>query len=201
MKTELKPCPFCGGKAKFDEQYKGIYVVRCSVCGIRVMESAIFAEPEEIIGAWNRRAGNDIRKELEKMNHMEQVAKMLGVELGERFKVMRQGAISSSEFCITENGLYEKFRDQSSINSPVLKNLLIGDAEIVKIPWKPKDGEKVWLFSWMLEDVESYSIDIDAVEDLALYKLGKLYYTREEAEAHAEEDKAYWNEIRKELEE
>ena len=135
------------------------------------------------------------------MNHMKQVVKMLGVELGERFKVMCQGAISSSEFCITENGLYEKFRDQSSINSPVLKKLLIGDAEIVKIPWKPKDGEKVWLFSWMLEDVESYSIDIDAVEDLALYKLGKLYYTREEAEAHAEEDKAYWNEIRKELEE
>lgn len=135
------------------------------------------------------------------MNHMERIAKMLGVELGERFKLMRQGAISSSEFCITENGLYEEFRDQLSINSPVLKNLLIGDAEIVKIPWKPKDGEKVWYFSWMSEDVESYNIDIDAVEDLALYKLGKLYRTREEAEAHAEEDKAYWKSIRKEFEE
>ena len=135
------------------------------------------------------------------MNHMEQVAKMLGVELGERFKVMRQGAISSSEFCITENGLYEKFRDQSSvINSPVLKNLLIGDAEIVKIPWKPKYWDDVWSVNTSGTPYE-FTFNNSSNTHLALYKLDKLYHTREEAEAHAEEDKAYWNEIRKELEE
>ena len=41
----------------------------------------------------------------------------------------------------------------------------------------------------------------DSSYDLALYKLGKLYRTREEAEAQAEEDKAYWDEVRKEIEE
>ena len=66
------------------------------------------------------------------MNYMKQIAELLGVELGEEFKI--------------------RFRNS-----------------------------------------------IDA-EDDALYKLGKLYRTREEAEAHAEEDKAYWDEIRKELE-
>ena len=134
------------------------------------------------------------------MNHMKQVVKMLGVELGERFKVMCQGAISSSEFCITENGLYEKFRDQSSINSPVLKKLLIGDAEIVKIPWKPKDGEKVW---YVDADNSMRAIEFSDLKakDLILYKLGKLYRTLDGANTHAEEDKAYWDEIRKELEE
>jgi hypothetical protein len=30
---ELKPCPFCGGKAKFYEKPVGKYIVVCTECG------------------------------------------------------------------------------------------------------------------------------------------------------------------------
>ena len=135
------------------------------------------------------------------MNYMSKIAKMLGVEMGEEFKIRFHCSIDAEDetYFLKENyGLCDTTGDH--IRNNYLGGLLTGRCEIVKIPWKPKDGEKVWYFSWMSEDVESYNIDIDAVEDLALYKIGKLYRTREEAEAHAEEDKAYWKSIRKEFE-
>ena len=197
MKTELKPCPFCGGKAKFDEQYKGIYVVRCSVCGIGAMESAIFAEPEELIGAWNRRVGNDMRKELEKMNYMEKIADMLDVELGERFKIKELGFV----FYIDTDGFFADLDDDTVYQDNArLVKLLTGEWKIEKLPWKPKNGEIAYYID---ADRKMRCIEFSDLncKDLVLYKLGKLYRTKEEAEAHAEEDKAYWNEIRKELEE
>lgn len=53
---ELKPCPFCGGEAKFTEPYKNIYVVSCPNCGVG---SAIFSNPGEAIEAWNRRYSDE----------------------------------------------------------------------------------------------------------------------------------------------
>lgn len=58
---KLKPCPFCGGKAKFVyEMPQGTMV--CQKCGARV---AIFSDAYEqgdckdkAIEAWNRRAEN-----------------------------------------------------------------------------------------------------------------------------------------------
>ena len=135
------------------------------------------------------------------MNYMKQIAKMLGVELGDRFKVTRRDTVLSSEFYITDNGLYEQIRNQSPmLNSPILKDLLIGERKMIKLPWKPKNGEAYYYID--TDDKVTYeTFDSSVVFDLALYKLGKLYRTREEAEAHAEEDKAYWDEVRKGLEE
>jgi Lar family restriction alleviation protein len=53
MSAELKPCPFCGGKAYRDRvDDKPLFWVACLECGIdgRICES----EPEAIT-AWNRR--------------------------------------------------------------------------------------------------------------------------------------------------
>lgn len=60
-KYELKPCPFCGGKAKFVyEMPQGTMV--CQKCGVRV---AIFSDSyeqgdckDEAIEAWNQRTEN-----------------------------------------------------------------------------------------------------------------------------------------------
>ena len=135
------------------------------------------------------------------MNYMKQIAKMLGVEIGEKFKVTRKDTVLLSEFYITDNGLYEQIPNQSPLlNSPILKDLLIGERKIIKLPWKPKHMEHYWSVTTkgsILEDCFSAR----NIYCLALYKLGKIYRTREEAEAHAEEDKAYWKSIRKEFEE
>ncbi len=56
---ELKPCPFCGGKAKFalGEEYREEHKqandwVECESCGV---ETAYFDTAEEAAEAWNRR--------------------------------------------------------------------------------------------------------------------------------------------------
>lgn len=57
---ELKPCPFCGGKAWSTPNYKTNsqkvrYVVKCTKCNA-IMEYRSEKAAKE---AWNRRADND----------------------------------------------------------------------------------------------------------------------------------------------
>lgn len=67
MQTELKPCPFCGGKAEILKptprisRYRAyIYSVYCSDCdllfGYDEDYGGIFETDQEAIEAWNRRA-------------------------------------------------------------------------------------------------------------------------------------------------
>ena len=54
MTEELKPCPFCGGKAEisyFDSSCQ-CYDVECNDCGACLMG---FEEREEAIETWNKR--------------------------------------------------------------------------------------------------------------------------------------------------
>ena len=52
--TELKPCPFCGGKAEFRGGSSTTPYIRCKECGGRTMSSY---DSAKLIAAWNRRAG------------------------------------------------------------------------------------------------------------------------------------------------
>ena len=58
--TELKPCPFCGGKASLIRYHniKGGYCY-CTVCKTRKPNSLTI---EEAIEAWNRRAEDEKSK-------------------------------------------------------------------------------------------------------------------------------------------
>lgn len=53
MKTELKPCPFCGGEKIKAVHGKWMWWCKCGECGA---ESAIRNTKAEAIEAWNRRA-------------------------------------------------------------------------------------------------------------------------------------------------
>jgi Lar family restriction alleviation protein len=66
MPNELKPCPFCGGRAdlithsfwneKKQAHTDKTYSIKCFIC---LTESYLFYETEQIaIEAWNRRADN-----------------------------------------------------------------------------------------------------------------------------------------------
>ena len=50
--AELKPCPFCGGEARF-ELYRDSYYIRCKKCGIRTSVEFTVTKAIEV---WNRRA-------------------------------------------------------------------------------------------------------------------------------------------------
>ena len=129
------------------------------------------------------------------MNYMEQVAHMLGVELGEEFEIKSV----PGKFYINNGGLKLSGREEMKLEA-TLMCILKGDDEIVKLPWKPKNGERYYYVD--TDGIFSYkNFNSYIPHDLAMYKLGKIYRTKAEAKAHADEDKAFWDEIRKELEE
>lgn len=48
----LKPCPFCGSKAKLYEAYDSSFSVQCEICGNRTLT---YRTPEEARQKWNNR--------------------------------------------------------------------------------------------------------------------------------------------------
>lgn len=64
-RPKLLPCPCCGGKPTYMEEY-GAKSIRCKECGLRTVSMAFgsfiqtAAEAEVAIAErWNRRAGNE----------------------------------------------------------------------------------------------------------------------------------------------
>lgn len=119
-------------------------------------------------------------------NLIPQIAQMLGVELGEEFKIKGYDGLT---YKLTDNGLElttvdgqkTKWFDNGALNS-----LLKGKMEIVKLPWKPKKGEKYWGF-WYSSVNDAWLVLLytwaNNPADFALYKAGWVYRTRAEAEA------------------
>lgn len=56
MNKELKPCPFCGGKACIMKTDYPPWVIYCTICGASV-HGCVYGEKEgeKAIEAWNRR--------------------------------------------------------------------------------------------------------------------------------------------------
>lgn len=133
------------------------------------------------------------------MNYMEQIAHMLGVKLDEHFDIANtKGKIVTKDLWLTKNGLEQKGMDGSMVLPHVLNMLLVGDWVVYKQPWKPKLNERYYFIN-CTGNID-YLWWIGSTEDHAMYKLGKVYRTEEEAEAHKREDTAFWQEVRKELE-
>ena len=117
-------------------------------------------------------------------NLIPEICKMLGVELGEEFKVNLNGWNNTYRF--NNNGLYGRTQTEKWIACPKLFCLLTtGNAEIVKLPWKPKEGEDYYTFiydcyhKWCVWQQRWSNHPFD----LALLEKGWVYRSREEAEA------------------
>lgn len=120
-------------------------------------------------------------------NLIPEITKMLGVELGEEFQIKEYGERiyrfdNSGLQLIYDNGV----RNLNITANMALSCLLSGDIEIVKLPWKPKKGEKYWGF-WYSSVDDAWLVLLytwaNNPADFALYKAGWVYRTRAEAEA------------------
>lgn len=119
-------------------------------------------------------------------NLIPEIARMLGVEVGEEFEIKGY------------KGLVYKFVDDELIvcddknteteyttANMILVSLLKGEREIVKLPWKPKEGEDYYTFiydcyhKWCVWQQRWSNHPFD----LALLEKGWVYRSREEAEA------------------
>lgn len=117
-------------------------------------------------------------------NLIPEIAQMLGVELGEEFKIKgREGAI----YKFVVGGLLVSDDDAEKVyttaNMPLI-GLVRGDIEIVKLPWKPKKGDIYYSFNLVYGIwVVCQHVLTGSPCDYALLDKGWVYRTQEEAEA------------------
>lgn len=111
-------------------------------------------------------------------NYMQDVARMLGVELGEEFKIDGSNLI----YKFFENGLY--FRSIEGWLPAIYQflDLIKGGLEIVKLPWKPKNGDKYY-FPGDGFTITSRAIWCDSTLEYALKEAGMIFRTKAECEA------------------
>lgn len=117
-------------------------------------------------------------------NLIPEIARMLGVELGEEFKVDKYDELT---FKFAENMLMARADFKGAkwgITYVVLSELLGGDVEIIKIPWKPKKGDIYYSFNLVYGTwVVCQHVLTGSPFDYALLDKGWVYRTCEEAEA------------------
>lgn len=121
-------------------------------------------------------------------NLIPEIAKMLGVELNEEFKIKgREGVI----YKFIVDGLIVSDDDAEKVyttaNMPLI-GLVRGDIEIVKLPWKPKAGEQYYSFGGRFFGDPTVWIVVDVIwqglaYDVAMFDKGWVYRTKEEAQA------------------
>ena len=113
-------------------------------------------------------------------NYMAEVAKMLGVELGEEFECS-----NGYKYILREDGIIEsgyRYFSSTDNSSSVLVALLNGKMVIKPKPWKPSKGDKYWYIS--SNGSADYYCWTDDTLDFLCYKLGNCCKTAHEAEAN-----------------
>lgn len=117
-------------------------------------------------------------------NLIPEIAHMLGVEIGEEFKVKGDNELT---YRFDSDGLklitYDSGIEIAEISANVAFAALVnGKDEIVKIPWKPKEGESFYTFTAAYGEW-SVSLDVWAEEpcNYALLDKGWIYRTEKEA--------------------
>lgn len=112
-------------------------------------------------------------------NYMADVARMLGVELGEEFKLDGR----KTKYKFTENGLYFYAPDGWwQCSNVLLPRILRGNVEIVKLSWQPKGGDEYYYPVCNFKDVSSTNW-VDSICDFAFKEAGLIFKTYEECEA------------------
>ena len=125
-------------------------------------------------------------------NLIPEIAKLLGVEMEEAFKIRRP------DYEVCENGIYAFFENEGLMkkneqgefdnNSSIeFEDLCLGNYEVVKLPWEPQRGDVYYILNTMTLFIESF-VWGDSTFDYASKNMGVIYRTKAEAEAHLAED-------------
>ena len=121
-------------------------------------------------------------------NYMAEVAKLLGVELGESFKITSdtQGDYQNY-YRFTENNCFETSYDgvewKMTTAAVLLKHILMGDIRIVKLPWKPQRGKRYYIPFISTQHERMYVSYYWANDDINIehYRMGIVFKTWREA--------------------
>lgn len=119
-------------------------------------------------------------------NLIPQIAEMLGLQLGEEFKVKGYDELT---YRFTNDGLeltHDSGIELAKISANVaFVDLVNGKDEIIKLTWKPKFADRYFGFFEFYGKLRITRYDIwrGTVEEEAQYRCGWIFRTREEAEA------------------
>lgn len=126
-------------------------------------------------------------------NYMGTIAQMLGVELGEQFKVYALETLWG-KVTLSDKGVVLCDPDWcgSTSASAVFEGLLTGALTLKRKPWKPAKKDEYYFYD--VKDRQAFcGIWDESFFDLMFYKVGNCYRTKEAAEA----DGPKWQEFYK----
>ena len=123
-------------------------------------------------------------------NKMIEVAKLLGVEIGEVFFIREYPSDSKMYLKFTENGL-ERSLDKDSwtkATGRVWERIITGALKINKLPWKPREGEKYYVPRIAVQPEDRHFYYYWTYDDINIkhYHMGLVCKTPEEAIALTE---------------
>lgn len=135
------------------------------------------------------------------MNYYKQVAEMLGVGLEEEFK-LKPSCLEkpwNSLYRFSTDGLENKYSDGAWVKCEkgAIDQILIGQTEVIKIPWKPKKGDIYWFYDISLGQALWATWRLNS-GDFYRWKAGNYFRTEKEAEIKGKE---IMEQIQKEYEE
>ena len=119
-------------------------------------------------------------------NLIPKIAQMLGVELGEEFKIKGHEELTYRFASDRLQLTYDNNIELSDLAAKVaFVALLNGTDEIVKLPWKPKIYDIYWTFKAAHLDVWCITAThwTNNPNDVAAFKNGWVYRSKKEAEA------------------
>ena len=78
-------------------------------------------------------------------NHMAEVAKMFGLELEEHFHITKK-SYENTVYKFTKDGVafYDNKLRTWYESVGALAGILTGETEVVKLPWKPREGDRYY---------------------------------------------------------
>lgn len=117
------------------------------------------------------------------MNYIAEVAKLLGVEIGEEFKCNE----SPCTYCITKNGAL----CDGVYGADSLMMLLDGTLTIKHKPWKPKDDEVFFVVAYDGSVMTKYW-DNESTINRTYYKIGNCYRHFNEAKDYRDKWIAFY---------
>lgn len=177
----------CGGEVDIRFGGHGAkFYAECRECGKTVDLEAV--DMPGAVQEWNNRKGKPTK------NYIPEIAKMLGVEIGEEFEVLPKIAgpgYKSSRYRFSEQGLefsnYIHCPSETGWSpTDTITGLLNGKISIIKLPFEPKYGDEFWEVYWL----EASDIDVADTEwtgdsdDYLKKQCGNCFRTKNEAKAH-----------------
>lgn len=117
-------------------------------------------------------------------NYIPEVAKILGVEIGEEFNLLNKDgeATTGSPYKFEDNGFINCY---GTSQSHVLIKILRGDYTVQEPLWKPEQGN----LCWFIKTDGTVYLDRFIVDSqhLSMLSMGNCFSEASEAEAHIEE--------------